>query len=201
MITLVDYGAGNLVSVGRALEYLYEPWVIANEPEQIIRAERLIFPGVGSAGQAMEQLEKTGMDEAIKEFHKSGKPILGICLGAQIILDYSAENKTKCLGLMEGVVYRLSGNNVKVPHMGWNSIIQYKDHPVLANIENGTDFYFLHSYFSSPMSHRVIVAGTEYGFLFASIIAEDNIFATQFHPEKSGSEGLQLLRNFCEWSV
>ncbi|MFH1076281.1 MAG: imidazole glycerol phosphate synthase subunit HisH [Pseudomonadota bacterium] len=207
MITIIDYAAGNLTSVARAVRYLGHPCRITPYAEEIAASERVIFPGVGSAGQAMEHLQKTGIDQAIRAYCATGRPFLGICLGTQIILDQSEEHDTPCLGIIKGQVKRfpdplISSDSTlqKVPHMGWNNIEIKKAHPVLKGILNEHEFYFVHSYYPAPESVEVILGKTIHGMEFTSILGVNNIIAAQFHLEKSGRPGLMLLENFCKWN-
>ena len=207
MIAIIDYKAGNLTSVARAIRHLGFECRITNKAKEIIDADRVIFPGVGSAGQAMEDLKKTGLDQTIHTIFENGKPFLGICLGTQIILEESDENQTTCLGLLSGVVKRFpvpllsdDGKNLKIPHMGWNHIIFNRPHPVFKGIGSTSEFYFVHSYFPAPRDRDTVIGTTYYGIPFASVISKRNLLAMQFHPEKSGSPGLTLLRNFCLWN-
>ncbi|MEE9421315.1 MAG: imidazole glycerol phosphate synthase subunit HisH [Desulfatiglandaceae bacterium] len=206
MIAIIDYKAGNLKSVERALDRLGYPCRITNDKEEILNSERIIFPGVGAAGKAIEDLRRMGLDKVLAQAFVGGKPILGICLGAQIILDRSEENNTRCLGLINGEVRRfpsplLSDDNerLKIPHMGWNGIYIVKPHPVLAGIMPAEEFYFVHSYYAAPASEDYVLGKTEYGIEFATIIGLGNLIAAQFHPEKSGPPGLRILENFCKW--
>jgi glutamine amidotransferase len=207
MITIIDYRAGNLFSVARALTYLGVEFKITNNTKDILDAERVIFPGVGSAGQAMEDLKRTGLDQVLYAFYESGKPFLGICLGTQIILDESEENHTTCLGLIPGKVKRFpaplfsdDGSLLKVPHMGWNQIKLKRQHPVFKDVPLENEFYFVHSYFPVPEDKESIIGTTDYGIDFASILGKKNLIALQFHPEKSGPPGLTILKNFCCWN-
>ena len=202
MLVIVDYKAGNLRSVQRACSEVGIKAVISGDPEVIRGAGKLIFPGVGAAGPAMKSLSEDGIDEAIKEVFLKGTPILGICLGLQVSLDFSEENQTETLSLVAGRVkkFRFDQKELKIPHMGWNSIRLIKSHPVLSQIEPDDEFYFVHSYYSLPENEETVYALTEYEHEFASIIAKDNFVATQFHPEKSGRVGLRLLNNFSGWS-
>lgn len=206
MIAVIDYDAGNLTSVARALTHLGEKNMITNDVKQIEMAERIIFPGVGAAGSAMESLKRLFLDKALEHAFIQGKPILGICLGTQIILSYSEENQTPCLGMINGIVRGFSAefriNNIsglKIPHMGWNQIRRLSVHPVLDGVEDADEFYFVHSYFPSPANPSHVMATTDYGIDFPSVIGTKNIIATQFHPEKSGKPGLAILKNFCRW--
>jgi len=206
MIAIIDYKAGNLKSVERALKKLGFPCKVTRNKSEILEAERVIFPGVGAAGKAMEDLIEMGMDEAIREVFRSGKPILGICLGAQVVLGRSEENETKCLGLIQGRVVRFpeglaspAGERCKVPHMGWNGIALKRKHPIVEGITPADEFYFVHSYYPLPEEKERIIAVTEYGMEFPSVIGSRNLIAMQFHPEKSGTAGLRILQNFCTW--
>lgn len=206
MITIIDYEAGNLTSVASAIASIGESFEITREPARIKNAERVIFPGVGAAGSAMESLKKFGLDEAIHDFLASGKPLMGICLGTQIITEYSEENDTSCLGLIRGRVSRFpsdmpaeNGGVLKVPQMGWNRINIKKEHPVLAGIKPDDEFYFVHGYYPQAADPAHVLAETEYGIIFSSVMGFENLVATQFHPEKSGRPGLGILKNFCGW--
>ena len=202
MLVIVDYKAGNLRSVQRACSEVGIKAVISGDPEVVRVAGKVIFPGVGAAGPAMKSLSEEGIDEAIKEVFLKGTPILGICLGLQVSLDFSEENKTKTLGLVAGRVkkFGFDQKELKIPHMGWNSIRLTKSHPVLNQIEPDDEFYFVHSYYSLPENEESVYALTEYEHEFASVIGKDNFVATQFHPEKSGRVGLRVLNNFAGWS-
>jgi len=205
MIAIIDYKAGNLASVARAINYLGFHSLITQNIKEILKAERLIFPGVGSARQAMIDLKKLGLDTAILEYYKSGKPFLGICLGTQVILEESEEGKTKCLGIIPGSVRHFplplygNGDSLKVPHMGWNQVEFKVSHPVFKGVERESEFYFVHSYFPEPKHKDVIIGTTDYGITFASALWYKNLVAVQFHPEKSGTPGLTILNNFCLW--
>lgn len=205
MIAIVDYQAGNLTSVSRALRFLHLDCQITSDDEVLRRASHIIFPGVGAAGEAMANLKQTGLDRMIVELARSGKPMLGICLGTQIIFDYSEENETPCLGIIPGKVKRFSDDmahaerRLKIPHMGWNSVAFRSNHPVFRGIPEEAEFYFVHSFFPLPKREENILGQTEYGIEFASAVGADNVVAVQFHPEKSGKPGLALLENFCNW--
>jgi imidazole glycerol phosphate synthase, glutamine amidotransferase subunit len=203
VLVIVDYKAGNLKSVERACREVGVEAVISGDPEKIRQASRLIFPGVGAAGAAMASLQETGIDEAIREFFNLGRPVLGICLGLQISLNYSEENQTKTLDLISGEVkkFRLKETGLKIPHMGWNTVNVIQQHPVLDRIEPRDEFYFVHSYYAVPAKKESVYALTDYEDQFASVISKDNLIATQFHPEKSGRVGLRLLSNFLRWQV
>ncbi len=201
MIAIIDYNAGNLTSVKRAMDYLGKESVITDDYSQIINAERIIFPGVGAAGRAMADLRKRRLDRAIIEAFENKKPILGICLGTQIIMEMSEENDTECLGIIRGRVSRFSGGSsgMKVPHMGWNSVILKRNHPLFQGVEQGSEFYFVHSYYPVPDEPGKVLGETDYITRFASFLAAGNLAAMQFHPEKSGGPGLKILANFSEW--
>lgn len=200
MIAIIDYRAGNLRSVERALEHLSLACRITHDKGEILKADRVIFPGVGAAGKAMENIKSLGLDEVIHEVIGKGTPFLGICLGTQIILDESEEDSAKCLGIIPGVVRKFPDIGEKIPHMGWNTIRKRVDHPILAGIDADAQFYFVHSYYPGPLKQDDIVAHTAYGIDFASVIAKANVVATQFHPEKSGRFGLKMLSNFAGWN-
>jgi len=206
MIAIIDYEAGNLKSVALALKKLGFPCRITQGKEEISGSDRIIFPGVGAAGKAIADLRHLGLDEVIKSAFESRKPILGICLGAQIILDRSEENDAECLGLIEGDVrlfprplFSVENERLKIPHMGWNSVKPIKKHPVLEGIMPADEFYFVHSYYPRPASDQYVIGVTDYGMEFSSIIGHENLIAMQFHPEKSGPPGLRILKNFCTW--
>lgn len=206
MIAIVDYKAGNLRSVELAVQKLGFPCRVTQRPEEIRDSERIIFPGVGAAGKAMANLKHLGIDRVLKDEFEEGKPILGICLGAQIILERSEENSAGCLGLVDGEVKLfpqplLSEENerLKIPHMGWNGVRVLKEHPVLEGIVPDDEFYFVHAYYPLPASEEFVVGTTDYGMVFPSVIGFKNLIAMQFHPEKSGHAGLRTLENFCNW--
>ena len=201
MITIIDYGAGNIRSVQRACAEVGVPAVITSNPADIIRAEKIIFPGVGAAPSAMEYLRKMGLDTALTTAFQTGIPILGICIGAQIVLDSSEEGGQKCIGLVPGktVRFRIKDKRLKIPHIGWNEGKVVQTHPVLEGIEAGDEFYFVHSFYPQPTRKEDIYAVTEYENDFCSALGCKNLFATQFHPEKSGRPGLRLLERFAKW--
>jgi glutamine amidotransferase len=206
MVGIIDYRAGNLTSVDRALKYLSIPSVITGNLETLENCERIIFPGVGAAGQAMADLKNSGLDKLLIDLVKRGVPLLGICLGTQVIMDFSEENNTTCLGLIPGVVKRFppdlsTGNRrLKVPHMGWNRVKFNRPHPVFQGLPEEAEYYFVHSFFPIPQDKDSCLAYTDYGITFCSVVAWTNIVAVQFHPEKSGRLGLKILENFCTWS-
>lgn len=207
MIVIVDYKAGNLTSVQLALAEVGEDSVISADPVLIAAADRLIFPGVGAAGSAMNELHRMKLAPVLGDFLATGKPFLGICVGCQIIMDWSLEDgRTACLGLLAGGTDIFAASPVaKVPHMGWNQVRFATGrtgaaHPVLEGIPDGSEFYFVHSYYPTPADSGHVLAHTEYGGkVFASILGRGNLAACQFHVEKSGKWGLRLLKNFCTW--
>ena len=208
MIAIIDYDAGNLASVFRAVSHLGFACRITKDIHEIQTAERIIFPGVGAAGAAMESLQRSGLDVVIKDAFAEGKPILGICLGSQIILTHSEENSTLCLGILDGIVRTFApdhqsedGQKLKIPHMGWNGIHIEKSHPLLSSVGPEDEFYFVHSYYPDPKDPDTVIAMTDYGISFTSIVGLNNLFATQFHLEKSGPAGLKILDNFCKWKL
>ncbi|MDD5723412.1 MAG: imidazole glycerol phosphate synthase subunit HisH [Syntrophales bacterium] len=201
MIAIIDYGAGNLTSVARALGHLGVACRITKQHDEIFASERVIFPGVGAAGEAMEIIRREGLDGVIRETIGQGKPFLGICLGAQIILEESEEDDgTPCLGIIPGSAKRFRSADLKIPHMGWNDISIARPHPVLEGVDSRAQFYFVHSYYPSPEKQEDVIAKTDYGVPFASAIGRKNVIATQFHLEKSGRHGLRILKNFCSWN-
>ena len=206
MIAIIDYDAGNLTSVQRALSHLGQDSVITRDPAQVLAAEKVIFPGVGAAGKAMFDLKRLNMDKAILASYGEGKPILGICLGTQIIMERSEENDTACIGLIRGEVRRFpdnltegEGRVLKVPHMGWNSVVLKRKHALFRGVEQDSEFYFVHGYYPRPKDSANILGETQYGISFASVLFSGNLVAVQFHPEKSGKPGLKILSNFCSW--
>ncbi len=209
MISIVDYKAGNLTSVLRAVQHLGYQAEITSDPNILASSERIIFPGVGHAGKAMEDLNALGLGDALKDAFKRGTPILGICLGTQIIFERSEEADVECLGLLPGEVKRFPSpliqtkaqekEELKIPHMGWNDVAWLVSHPVLDGLSADASFYFVHSFYPEPKSAKDIAGLTLYGISFASVVAHDNLVAVQFHPEKSGSPGLALIDNFCRW--
>jgi len=205
MIGIVDYRAGNLTSVARALDFLREKWIITDDAKVLNAASHIIFPGVGAAGAAMANLREKGLDVELRKWVRQGKPVLGICLGTQVIFERSEEGDTSCLGIVSGSVRRFpadltaGGEKLKIPHMGWNQVALRKDHPVFAGVPEGAEFYFVHSYYPAPADAGSVAGWTEYGIRFCSAVARDNLVAVQFHPEKSGRPGLAILANFCRW--
>lgn len=193
---IVDYGAGNLHSVARAVERAGYAACVTSEARLVRAAAVLIMPGVGAAADTMRNLRERGLVEPVREVIKSGRPFLGICMGLQALLTVSEEGgEHECLGVIPGRVRRLPAG-LKVPHMGWNRVRQRRPHPIWAGIPDGSFFYFVHSYYPELEDPEAAVGETEYGVTFASVVARDNVVATQFHPEKSDEAGLRLYRNF-----
>lgn len=188
-------------SVERACHEIRADAYISPDPDRIRKADRIIFPGVGIAGAAMRSITERGIDQALLEAFSQGTPILGICIGLQISLDFSEEGDIKTLGLVPGRVrrFKMQDPALKVPHMGWNEVTLTQDHPVTCHIKAGDEFYFVHAYFPDPQDEDAIYARAEYESSFCCAIGKQNFFGTQFHPEKSGRVGLQLIKNFCEW--
>lgn len=213
MTGIIDYSAGNIKSVERALSWLGAEYIISKNPRDLEHADRFIFPGVGDARYAMKQLAASGFDTFLKEAAAAQKPILGICLGSQIIFDYSEEGETPCLGLIRGTIRHFDNllpertsalRRIKIPHIGWNDIsFTQKDGegnsacPVFAGVPNHSDFYFVHSYVIQPAEDNVVLAYADYGIDVPAAVMKDSVCAVQFHPEKSGKAGLQILKNFC----
>lgn len=204
MTGIIDYNAGNIKSVARALDALKVEYCISKSPNDLEQSERLIFPGVGDAQYAMGELKKSGFDVFLKEKAKDGFPILGICLGSQIIFDYSEEGNTNCLGLIPGTIKHFTSIKkdfpLKVPHMGWNNLhyAPNVESPLFDGINEDASFYFVHSYVIQPEDERVITAWADYEIKVPAAVARKNVMALQFHPEKSGEVGLQLLKNFVK---
>jgi glutamine amidotransferase len=201
-IGIIDYDAGNLKSVEIALNFLGGDYFVSSDPEKLIKSDKLIFPGVGEAYSSMEILRSRSLDNLLKEYFKKGNPILGICLGCQIILESSEERNTKCLGLVPGVSKVFSHDmGLKIPHMGWNQVQSTKEHYIFKDIPNNSSFYFVHSYYPEPDNSDSTIALTDYGISFSSAFSVANLVAVQFHPEKSGPHGLKMLDNFIKQGV
>ncbi len=202
-VAILDYGAGNLTSVRLALRRIGADAQVTRDPAAVAAADRIVFPGVGSAASGMAGLRGCGLDAALTEAIRGGKPVLAICLGMQMLLDWSAEDGgADGLGVIPGRVekFEFPAGGVKVPHMGWNTVDFRSAHPLFAGIPSGTAFYFVHSYFARPRDPENTLGTTEYGGTeFACVIGCGNVFATQFHPERSGEAGLRMLKNFAGW--
>lgn len=216
MIGIVDYNAGNIKSVERALASLGIEYCMSKNPKDLVHADKIIFPGVGDANFAMNELEKSGFDSFLKDIVAQGKILLGICLGSQIIFEHSEEGDTKCLGLLKGSIRHFSTihdnltdspektalSTLKIPHMGWNAVTYTSETqnfcPIMKNIPNNKDFYFVHSYVIQPEDSSIVAGYANYGIKVPAIIHRNNIFAMQCHPEKSAKWGLQVLKNFAD---
>ena len=201
MIAVIDYGAGNLQSVVKALDYIDCKTLVTNKTEEILNCEATLLPGVGSFKDAMDCMNNSGATEAVNQFIATGKPFLGICLGLQLLFGSSDESPgAKGLGLLEGSITRIPDldGTLKIPHMGWNSLDIRKHDGLFKGIEGNPYVYFVHSYFLKAKDESIVSARTEYGTQIDASVQKDNIYATQFHPEKSGQVGLQILRNFAE---
>lgn len=199
MIGIINYGVGNLRSVKNSLDFLSIPNATTDKPEEISSFDKIILPGVGAFGAAIEKLNNSGFAEEIKKFANQNKPILGICLGMQLLFDESREHGYhKGLGLIRGKVlpFEEKIENLPLPQIGWNGIIKEGASPILENIENNSCFYFIHSFYCKPEDSTIAVASANYGIKFAAVIHKNNILGCQFHPEKSQSAGLQILKNF-----
>lgn len=209
IIAVIDYGMGNLRSVTKALEHVApdQEVILTSDAATIHAADRVVFPGQGAAGDCMRALEHYGVRPGIEDAIKN-KPFLGICMGLQVLLDRSEENDgTDCLGYYAGAVQYFGtdmadkkGDRLKIPHMGWNEVSHKKPHPLWQGIADKQRFYFVHSYFVLPTDNDLTVGEAEYGHAFTAAIARENVFAVQFHPEKSADAGLQLLENFSTWN-
>ena len=199
-LVIVDYGAGNLRSVVKALEQLGFSSLVTQDPDQVLGAQGVILPGVGSSGAAMAALHDRGLVEPLRQVVAQGTPFFGVCLGLQLLLDGSEEDPRPCLGIVPGQVKRLP-SSVKVPHMGWNQVELAGDHRLFEGVPNGTYFYFVHSFYAEPEDASLAIGTTEYGVNFCSALAWGNLVATQFHPEKSGPVGLRLYENFVRMMV
>lgn len=206
MLAILDYEAGNQTSVKRALDSMSIPCAITHDAAEITAADGIIFPGVGAAGQAMGNLTSTGLDKVLAEQVAAGKPLLGICVGCQIMLDYSSENDTKTLGIVPGECRLFNaawtdedGHPIRVPHMGWNKVaLKNADEPLFRDIDSDSEFYFVHSYYPAP-ADEFVLGSTTYGTEFCSFHGREGLWAVQFHPEKSGRPGLKLLANFAQY--
>ena len=207
-IVVIDYGMGNLRSVAKAVEHVAgdAEVLVTDDPAAIRAAERVVFPGQGAARDCMRAIGEHRLNQAIRDAAAS-RPFLGICMGMQVLLDHSEENGgTDLLGLYAGEVRRFPGNArgpdgilLKIPQMGWNRVHPTGPHALWAGIEPGSRFYFVHSYYADPVDRSLVAATTDYGLDYASALARANVFAVQFHPEKSAQAGLRLLENFCRW--
>ncbi len=210
-VAVVDYGMGNLRSVSQAVMHVAQgsgvDVIVTSKPDEVYAAERVVLPGQGAMPDCMRELRESGLQDAVLDA-AARKPLMGVCVGMQMLLTHSEEGPTDGLGLIEGKVirFRLEGrlqpdsSRYKVPQMGWNQVIQARPHPLWAGVPDGAYFYFVHSYYAQPSDPRHSVGETDYGERFTCALARDNIFATQFHPEKSAEHGLALYRNFLHWN-
>lgn len=207
-VAIIDYGMGNLHSVLKSVQAVNDAGAevfLTSDPDAVVRADKVVFPGQGAMPDCMRELHAHGLAEAVLETTRS-KPFFGICVGAQLLFEHSEEGNTKGLGLFAGDVVRFApgltdaaGERLKVPHMGWNRVFQTRAHPLFAGIEDGERFYFVHSYRFAPANDALTLGESEYPDRFACIVGRDNIFATQFHTEKSHRAGLQMMKNFLAW--
>jgi glutamine amidotransferase len=210
-VAVVDYGMGNLRSVAQAVLHVAQGTgfevVVTSRPEEVRAAERVVLPGQGAMPDCMRELRDSGLRESVLEA-AAAKPLFGVCVGMQMLLDRSDEGPTSGLGLIHGEVLKFDlagqlqpdGSRYKVPQMGWNQVFQTRPHPIWLGVPDASSFYFVHSYYVRPSDARHSAGETEYGTRFTAAIARDNIFATQFHPEKSADQGLALYRNFLHWT-
>lgn len=209
VVAVVDYEMGNLRSVAQAVLHAADgQWdvVIAHQPEQIQQAERVVLPGQGAMRDCMQHLHESGMQQAVLQAARN-KPLMGVCVGMQMLLEHSQEGNSPALGLLQGEVKRFAleqqtqsdGSRYKIPQMGWNRVRQSRPHALWQGLADNTWFYFLHSYYAAPAKAEHSVGEADYGGWFTAAVAQDNIFATQFHPEKSADAGLHLYRNFLHW--
>lgn len=200
MIAIIDYGAGNMHSIVKALQYVGAEVCVADSSADVEAAQAVVLPGVGAGGAAMARMKERGLDEAIWRATQQGKPFLGICLGMQLLVDHHEEGAVDGLGLFRGEV-RLIPHGPKIPHMGWNSVTPLNENlAIFAHIPASAYFYFAHSYYVEPQNQEGVAAVTDYGSPYCSVIVTEQVWGTQFHPEKSGIVGLQLLSNFVKWT-
>jgi len=209
MIAIVDYGMGNLRSVAKAIEHVAAKVEVkvTSDPEIVRSAERVVFPGQGAMPDCMRYLRESGLEDSVRAAAAT-KPLLAVCIGEQMLFERSEEGPSDGLGLFAGEVVRFrdaamqrpDGTRLKVPHMGWNRVRQSQDHPLWAGVPDDSWFYFVHSYYVVPRDERLSAGSSDYGGRFTCAVARDNIFATQFHPEKSAAAGLRIYENFCRWA-
>ena len=199
-VAVVDYDAGNTLSVTRALEKVGATVDLTPDPERLLRADAVVLPGVGAFGDCMTKLHERGMDAACKEVYRSGKPFLGVCVALQVLFETSEESPgVQGLGILPGTVRRFKAEGLKVPHMGWNQLEVVRDHPVFAGL-NKEAFYFVHSYYPDPADAEDLLGVSEYGLRFCAAAGRENLAAVQFHPEKSSRAGLTLYESFLSWA-
>lgn len=208
-VALLDYGMGNLHSAGKALTAVGADVSITRDPKVIESADKIVFPGVGAMRDCMAEMQAAGISDAVKKA-VFNKPLMAICVGMQALFDNSAENGgVACLGILGGDVKKFQADwkdannkSIKIPHMGWNTITGMDlAHPLWQGIEDNTHFYFVHSFYCQPKDKTIVAATCDYGVNFCASVIQDNLFATQFHPEKSHTAGLQLLKNFVDWNI
>ena len=202
MIAIIDYGAGNLRSVYKALRHIGADCEITNDKARIMNADAAILPGQGAFGDCMTSITKSGIMSTVKDFIKSGKPFLGICVGLQLLFESSEESEgVEGLSVFEGKIRRIpNGEGLKIPHMGWNSLEIKDGSPLFKGVKSGSYVYFVHSYYLDSPDKSIVSARTEYGVTIDAAVESGNVFATQFHPEKSGDVGMKILENFVEMS-
>ncbi len=204
MIAVINYGAGNLPNVVRALQRVGAPLTVTDDPNVIRSAQAVVLPGVGATADTMASLRHLGIAEVLPAIIAAGTPFLGICVGMQVLLSESEEfGRHSCLNIIQGTVRRLPESAGKIPQIGWNQIhitLPFRDHPLFDGVPDGTDVYFVHSYYCAVADESVVAARTDYGLAFPSVIIRNRLAAVQFHPEKSGDYGLRLLANFVRWS-
>jgi imidazole glycerol-phosphate synthase subunit HisH len=199
-VAVVDYDAGNTLSVTRALEKVGARVELTPDPDRVLAADAVVLPGVGAFGDCVRKLHERGMDEACMDVYRSGKPFLGVCVALQVFFDGSEESPgVEGLGIFPGKVVRFEGNGLKVPHMGWNELAVSRPHSVLDGL-SGEDFYFVHSYYPEPAEPSDLLGESDYGVRFCAAAGRENLVAVQFHPEKSSRAGLQLYENFLRWA-
>ena len=201
MIAIIDYGAGNIQSVYKALKFIGADCKVTSDKDEILNADGAILPGVGSFGDAMDTMTKRGIKDTIIEYTKSGKPFLGICLGLQLLFPESEETPgVKCLDIFKGTITKIPNQNrtLKIPHMGWNNISIKQKNGIFKDIEGEPYVYFVHSFYLKAQDKDIVAATTQYGIEIDAAVQKGNIIATQFHPEKSGEVGLKMLKNFVE---
>jgi len=210
-VAVIDYGMGNLHSVAKALEKVGEgvDIVVTHDHKKIEQADRVVLPGVGAIRDCMHEINRLSLDKVVNNIVEQGKPLLGVCVGMQALMTFSDENNgVDCLKILPGHVAYFgaelhdpdTGERLKIPHMGWNQVHQTYDHPLWQNINQDERFYFVHSYYVEPVEIGMIAGSANYGIPFTAAVAKDNVFATQFHPEKSQHAGLQLYKNFLNWN-
>ncbi|GCF09492.1 imidazole glycerol phosphate synthase subunit HisH [Dictyobacter arantiisoli] len=199
MISIIDYGAGNIRSIEKALEHVGAQVQVTDDPLVVANSQAVVLPGVGSGGAAMARMTARGLDSAIREATSQGKPFLGICLGMQLLADHHEEGGVDGLHLFRGAVRRIP-HGPKIPHMGWNQIRPLQAGlPIFADVPSDAYFYFAHSYYVEPQDQTGVAAVTDYGSPYCSVIVTEQVWGTQFHPEKSGDVGMQVLKNFVKW--